>query len=148
MRKRLTALLLLTFLMILPVCSCGSSDSDAANADEPVTGWEYFETFNPIGSTYETIQNNHKSLEEEGNYDGGIILKVDGNDKLYFGFPRYSMSMIEPGDQCTSVYGDLETVFGKTFKELYSAWAAWNEEQCVQAGIIVPDLFALAEQAQ
>lgn len=112
MRKRLTALLILTLLMVLPVCSCGSSDSDAAKADEPVTGWDYFETFNPIGSTYETIQNNHKSLEEEGNYDGGIILKVDGNDKLYFGFPRYSMSMIEPGDQCTSVYGDLETVFG------------------------------------
>ena len=42
----------------------------------------------------------------------------------------------------------LETVFGKTFKELYNEWAAWNEEQCVQEGIIVPDLFALAEQAQ
>ena len=39
MRKRLTALLILTLLMVLPVCSCGSSDSDAAKADEPVTGW-------------------------------------------------------------------------------------------------------------
>ena len=42
----------------------------------------------------------------------------------------------------------LETVFGKTFRELYADWAAWNEEQCIQEGIIVPDLFALAEQAQ
>ena len=40
----------------------------------------------------------------------------------------------------------LETVFGKTFKELYSEWAAWNEEQCLQAGIVIPDL--LAEQAR
>ena len=40
----------------------------------------------------------------------------------------------------------LETVFGKTFKELYSEWAAWNEEQCLQAGIVIPDLFALAEE--
>ena len=112
MRKRLIALLILTLLMgILPACSGGGSD-DAAKAGEPVTGWEYFESFNPIGSTYETIQSNYKSLEEEGNYDGGIVLKVDGNDKLYFGFPRYSMSMIEPDDPCTSVYGDLETVFG------------------------------------
>ena len=40
----------------------------------------------------------------------------------------------------------LETVFGKTFRELYSEWAAWNEEQCLQAGIVIPDL--LAEQAR
>ena len=42
----------------------------------------------------------------------------------------------------------LETVFGKTFRELYSDWAAWNEEKCVQAGIIIPDLFALYAEQQ
>ena len=42
----------------------------------------------------------------------------------------------------------LETVFGKTFKELYSDWAAWNEEKCVEAGIIIPDLFALYAEQQ
>ena len=31
----------------------------------------------------------------------------------------------------------METVYGKTFSELYREWAAWNEEQCRQAGLVV-----------
>ena len=32
----------------------------------------------------------------------------------------------------------MDTVYGKTFSELYREWAAWNEEQCKQLGITVP----------
>lgn len=110
MKKHFIALLILVLLTgLLPACS---GDQSEADADEPLIGWDYFESFNPIGDTYSNIQSSHRSFEEEGNYDGGIVLKVDDNDQLFFGFPRYSMSMIEPDDQCTSVYGTLETVFG------------------------------------
>ena len=110
MKKHFIILLILVLLTgLLPACS----DSDPeVDPDEPLTGWEYFESFNPIGDTFSNIQSSHKSLEEEGNYDGGIVLRVDDNDRLFFGFPRYSMSMIEPDDLCTSVYGTPETVFG------------------------------------
>ena len=113
MRRRLITLFITAMLIaVLPACSTDRSAADQGAADEPLTGWDYFESFNPIGDTYSNIESSHKSLDEEGNYDGGIILKVDGNDKLYFGFPKYSKSLIEPDDQCTSVYGDMETVFG------------------------------------
>ena len=32
----------------------------------------------------------------------------------------------------------MDTVFGKTFPELYRDWAAWNEEQCSLSGIVIP----------
>ena len=32
----------------------------------------------------------------------------------------------------------MDTVFGKTFPELYREWSAWNEEQCKQLGITIP----------
>ena len=32
----------------------------------------------------------------------------------------------------------MDTVFGKTYPELYRKWAAWNEEQCRQLGITIP----------
>ena len=32
----------------------------------------------------------------------------------------------------------METVYGKTFRELYQDWAVWNEEQCRLSGIIIP----------
>ena len=32
----------------------------------------------------------------------------------------------------------MDTVYGKTFSELYRDWAAWNEEQCKLSGIIIP----------
>ena len=113
MRRRLITLFIIAVLIaVLPACSADKSDTDTGTADEAPTGWDYFESFNPIGDTYSNIESKHKSLDEEGNYDGGIILKVDGNEKLYFGFPKYSKSLIEPDDQCTSVYGDMETIFG------------------------------------
>ena len=33
---------------------------------------------------------------------------------------------------------NLDTVYGKTFSELYRDWAAWNEEQCRLLGIMLP----------
>ena len=33
---------------------------------------------------------------------------------------------------------NLDTVYGKTFSELYRDWAAWNEEQCKLMGIMLP----------
>ncbi len=32
----------------------------------------------------------------------------------------------------------LDTVYGKSFSELYRDWSAWNEEQCKLAGIMIP----------
>ena len=32
----------------------------------------------------------------------------------------------------------MDTVFGKTFPELYRDWSVWNEEQCRLLGIIIP----------
>ncbi len=32
----------------------------------------------------------------------------------------------------------MDTVFGKTFPELYREWSAWNEEQCRLLGIVIP----------
>ena len=32
----------------------------------------------------------------------------------------------------------METVYGKTFPELYHDWTVWNEEQCSLAGIMIP----------
>ncbi len=32
----------------------------------------------------------------------------------------------------------MDTVYGKTFSELYRDWAAWNEEQCKRSGIMIP----------
>ena len=32
----------------------------------------------------------------------------------------------------------MDTVYGKTFSELYRDWTAWNEEQCGQSGIMIP----------
>ena len=32
----------------------------------------------------------------------------------------------------------FETVYGKTFSELYHDWTIWNEEQCVLSGILIP----------
>ena len=91
--------------------SCSSGDAEVEE-EEPaaVIGWDYFDTFDPIGETYESISARYGSLEEEGVYDGGVVLKVDGGD-LYFGFPRYSQDEIQLADTCTSVYGTLKTVF-------------------------------------
>ena len=32
----------------------------------------------------------------------------------------------------------MDTVFGKTYSEIYREWAAWNEEQCKLLGIVIP----------
>ncbi len=32
----------------------------------------------------------------------------------------------------------METVYGKTFPELYRDWAVWNEAQCALSGIVIP----------
>ncbi len=32
----------------------------------------------------------------------------------------------------------METVYGKTFPELYHEWTVWNEEQCTLSGILIP----------
>ena len=32
----------------------------------------------------------------------------------------------------------MDTVYGKTFSELYRDWAVWNEEQCKLLGIMIP----------
>ena len=33
---------------------------------------------------------------------------------------------------------NMDTVYGKTFSEVYRDWAAWNEEQCKLLGIMIP----------
>ena len=33
---------------------------------------------------------------------------------------------------------NMDTVYGKTFSQLYRDWAVWNEEQCKLSGIMVP----------
>ena len=33
---------------------------------------------------------------------------------------------------------NMDTVYGKTFPELYRGWAAWSEEQCKLLGIMIP----------
>ena len=32
----------------------------------------------------------------------------------------------------------METVYGKTFPELYHDWTIWNDEQCAKSGIVIP----------
>lgn len=93
--------------------SCSSGEAEVETEEPAAIGWDYFDALNPIGNTYETISSQHESLEEEGMYDGGVTLKVNGDD-LYFGFPCYSKDEIQPEDTCTSVYGTLKTVFGLT----------------------------------
>ena len=107
--------MLLSILMVFCafLTSCSSDDADTEVEEPPAIGWDYFETFNPVGDTFESISSQHDSLEEEGVYDGGVTLRVDGGD-LYFGFPCYSKDEIGAEDTCTSVYGTLKTVFGLT----------------------------------
>ena len=108
-----TLIIALALIMSLILAACSDKAAeDAEQAEEQVLGWEYFETFNPIGSTYGRIAEEHESLDEEGTYDGGVVLKVDGNDRLFYGFPKLSKDALEDGDLCTSVYGDMETIFG------------------------------------
>ena len=104
--KKAKTLIILFFLLSLLLGACSDTDSDSE-----IIGWDYFETFNPIGTEYEDIENQYDSLMEDGVYDGGVALQVDDED-LYFGFPRESMDAINDTDQCTAVYGTLETVFG------------------------------------
>ena len=110
MRKGLSVLIILVLLLaMLPACSSGGNDSQS---DGSAVGWEFFESCNPIGDTYGNISKRFDSLEDEGTFDGGVVLKVDGNDRLFFGFPRLSKEDIEDDVECTSVYGNMETLFG------------------------------------
>ena len=101
--------LIVLTLMVVLLTACSAQEPE--EQETPPVGWDYFETFNPIGSTYDTISSKYDKLEEAGVYDGGVVLQVDGGD-LYFGFPRYSADEIQGSDTCTSVYGTLGTVFG------------------------------------
>ena len=85
MRKGLSVLIILVLLLaMLPACSSGGN---ASQSEGSAVGWEFFESFNPIGDTYGNISKRFDSLEDEGTFDGGVVLKVDGNDRLFFGFP-------------------------------------------------------------
>lgn len=131
-KKKIT-LILLFFLLSLLLGACSGNDSD-----DEIIGWDYFETFNPIGTEYGDIANQYDSLVEDGVYDGGVALQVDSGD-LYFAFPRQSMDAISDTDKCTAVYGTLETVFGITsdynfddFKELLNV--TFEEYEGTQIG--------------
>lgn len=40
-------------------------------------GWDFFEDFNPIDTSYWELSDLY-SFREEGNSDGGVLLQVDG----------------------------------------------------------------------
>ena len=118
------ALLIGIFAALLLFAGCGndSGSADTAGQEEQtvvqedtqadeVYGWDYFETFNPIGKTYADIKTQYSSLEEDGYFEGGITLKVDGGD-LHICFPKLSKDEIADSDECTGLYGSLSTVFG------------------------------------
>ena len=104
MNKKVLILFCLLIVSLLGACRNGESNNE-------VIGWDYFETFNPIGSSYEEITGQYDSLTEDGVYDGGVVIQVN-DENLYFGFPRDSMDAINDDDQCVTVYGTLQTVFG------------------------------------
>jgi ABC-type oligopeptide transport system substrate-binding subunit len=111
--KRHLITVMLMIAAIFALTACGSSSDSEQSKDTVEPGWDYFEQFNPIGETYESISSKYDSLEDSGVYDGGVTLKVE-DQELYFGFPKYSKEEIESSDTCTSVYGSLRTVFGIT----------------------------------
>ena len=98
-------------------------------------GAKYIDVRNQWLTRNESIQNNLKPQMisyEEASGLMAYLVETYGRETVFSNW--------------TADPNHLETVFGKTFKELYSEWAAWNEEQCLQAGIVIPDLFALAEE--
>ena len=100
-------------------------------------GAKYIDVRNQWLTRNESIQNNLKPQMisyEEASGLMAYLVETYGRETVFSNW--------------TADPNHLETVFGKTFKELYSEWAAWNEEQCVQAGIVIPDLFALAAEQQ
>lgn len=109
--KLLCTLMCAVMVFCALLAACSSDDADVEAEVPAAIGWDYFDNYDPIGKTYEEISGQYGSLEEEGVYDGGVTLRVDGAD-LYFGFPCYSKDEIQAEDTCTSVYGTLKTVFG------------------------------------
>lgn len=111
-KLRLLALITALVLAASMLTACGSKPEEPEEP-EPLTGWDYFESFNPIGTSYEDIEGEYTDLIDSGTADGGVLLQVDGGD-LYFGFPALTKEDIASNDPCTSVYGTLNTVFGIT----------------------------------
>lgn len=109
---RLLAFITTLVLAASILTACGSKPEEPEEP-EPLTGWDYFESFNPIGMSYEDIEGEYEELIDSGTADGGVLLQVNGED-LYFGFPALTKEDIAPDAVCTSVYGNLKTVFGIT----------------------------------
>ena len=84
--KLLCTLMCAVMVFCALLAACSSDDADVEAEVPAAIGWDYFDNYDPIGKTYEEISGQYGSLEEEGVYDGGVTLRVDGAD-LYFGFP-------------------------------------------------------------
>ena len=117
-KKVLLFVLLLTlcvFLVAFTGCADNSSvspedDEDLELFSSGFEGWDVFEDFNPIETSYWELSDLY-NFREEGTSDGGVLLQVDDQD-LYFGFPANTMAEINDNDCCTAVYGTLNTIFG------------------------------------
>ena len=91
-----------------------------------------------VGQTYFAVKNEMVERTEE------VQNKLDPQDLTFYeasGIVAYLLDAYGKDTVFTNWDLDLdhmETVYGKTFPELYREWAAWNEEQCKLSGIIIP----------
>ena len=101
------------FIAISLLSSCADSNvttTEEENRSSDSAGWDFFEEFNPIGIEYAELSEHH-SLVEDSTVDGGVALQVDGKE-MYYGFPALSQDEIADSDECTAVYGTLNSMFG------------------------------------
>ncbi len=91
-----------------------------------------------IGERYFAVQNEWIIRTEQ-------IQENPMPDDLYFYEAAGMIAYLAENYGKDTVFGNwhldpdsMDTVYGKTFSELYRDWAAWNEEQCKLSGIMIP----------
>ena len=91
-----------------------------------------------IGSNYFAVKNEWIERTEQ-------IQENPIPDDLYFYEAAGMIAYLVETYGRDTVFGNwsldpdrMDTVYGKTFSELYRDWAAWNEEQCKLSGIAIP----------
>ena len=91
-----------------------------------------------VGAEYFAVKNEWSIRTEQ-------IQENPGPDDLYFYEAADMIAYLVETYGRDTVFGNwnldpdrMETVYGKTFPELYHDWTVWNDEQCNLSGIVIP----------